>query len=87
MTAYTKCHQHIIKVLLDHPGRIHLGTDAWSSTNHYAFIAWTVHLGYQTRMLAFLLDFVEVPESHTGVALAKASQKMLKSHGLEKKVC
>jgi hypothetical protein len=37
-------------------------------------------------MMAFLLDIVEVAESHTGVALANASQKMLKSHGLEMKV-
>jgi hypothetical protein len=37
-------------------------------------------------MVAFLLDIVEVPESHTGLALAKASQKMLKGYELEKKV-
>jgi len=37
-------------------------------------------------MLAFLLDCVEVPESHTGPALARAFQKMLKGYGLEKKV-
>jgi len=30
-------------------------------------------------MLAFLLDIVEVPEYHTGVALAKAFQKMLET--------
>jgi len=38
-------------------------------------------------MLVFLLDCVEVLESHTGVALAKAFQKMLEGYGLEKKVC
>jgi hypothetical protein len=37
--------------------------------------------------LAFLLDIVEVPESHTGVALAKAFQQMLESFGLQDRVC
>lgn len=34
-------------------------------------------------MLAFLLDIIEVPESHTGTALAKAFQKMLETFGLQ----
>jgi hypothetical protein len=38
-------------------------------------------------MLALLLDIIEVPESHTGVALAKAFQKMLESFGLQDRVC
>lgn len=38
-------------------------------------------------MLAFLLDILEVPESHTGMALAKAFQQMLQSYELEDRVC
>jgi hypothetical protein len=34
-------------------------------------------------MLAFLLDIIAVPESHTGMALARAFQDMLKTFGLE----
>ena len=37
-------------------------------------------------MLVFLLDIIEVPESHTGVALAKAFQKMLETFGLQDRV-
>jgi hypothetical protein len=37
-------------------------------------------------MLAFLLDIIEVPESHTGVALALAFQKMLKTFGLQDQI-
>ena len=37
-------------------------------------------------MLDFLLDIVEVPESHTGVALEKAFQKMLETFGLKERV-
>lgn len=84
--VYTKCRKCITKKLQDYPGRIHIGTDAWTSTNHRALVAWTVHLEAECRMVAFLLDIVEVPESHTGRALAKAFQKMLESYELEKKV-
>jgi len=85
--AYVKCREHTSKVLWDHPGHIHIATNAWSSTNHHAFVAWTVHLEHEGRMLAFLLDIVEVPESHSRLALAKAFQKMLEGYGLEEKVC
>jgi hypothetical protein len=84
--AYNKCRQRITKLLREHPGHIHFATDAWTSTNHHAFVAWTVHLEHNGVMLAFLLDILEVPESHTGVVLAKAFQKMLKEFGLQDRV-
>ena len=54
--------------------------------NHHAFVAWIVHLEHDGMMLAFLLDIIKVPESHTGVALAKAFQKMLESFRLQDQV-
>ena len=36
--------------------------NTWTSPNHRAFVAWTVHLEYEGVMLAFLLDIIEVPE-------------------------
>ena len=84
---YEKSRKRITKLLQDNPGRIHIGTDAWTSTNHRAMVAWTVHLECEGIMTAFLLDIAEVPESHTGLALAKAFQKMLKKYELEQKVC
>jgi hypothetical protein len=84
--AYLKCRDCVSKLLQDHPGRIHIGTDAWTSTNHHAFVAWTVHLEHKGTMLGFLLDIIEVPESHTGLALAKAFQRMLETFGIEDKV-
>jgi hypothetical protein len=84
--AYLRCRERISKVLREHPGRVHFATDAWTSTNHHAFVAWTVHLEYNGTMLAFLLDIVDVPESHTGVALAKAFQRMLETFGLQDRV-
>lgn len=60
--SFDKCRERIAKLLREHPGRLHFATDAWTSPNHRAFIAWTVHLEYEGEMLAFLLDIVELPE-------------------------
>ena len=54
--------QRITKLLQEHPGKLHFATDAWTSPNHRAFLAWTVHLQHEGQMLTFLLDIVEVPE-------------------------
>ncbi|KAF8229146.1 hypothetical protein L208DRAFT_1288230 [Tricholoma matsutake] len=84
--AYMKCHECVSKLLQDHPGHIHFTTDVWTSTNHHMFVAWTVHLEHNGTMLAFLLDAIEVPESHTGVALVKAFQQILEVFGLQEHV-
>jgi len=46
----------------DYPGRLHFATDAWTSPNHRAFVAWTVHLEHEGKMFSFLLDIIEVAE-------------------------
>jgi hypothetical protein len=48
--------------LQEHSGRIHVATDAWTSPNHHAFVAWTAHLRHEGHLLAFVLDIMEVPE-------------------------
>ncbi|KAF8239967.1 hypothetical protein L208DRAFT_1062766, partial [Tricholoma matsutake] len=76
-TVFESSCQCIDKILKDHPGQIHFATDAWTSPNHRAFVAWTVHLHHEGHILTFLLDIIEVPELHTGEALAQAFHKML----------
>ena len=61
-SSFALCRDRVSKLLRDHPGKIHFATDTWTSPNHRAFVAWTVHLEHQGHMLAFLLDVVEVPE-------------------------
>jgi hypothetical protein len=46
----------------EYPGKLSFGTDAWTSPNHRAFVAWTVHLQHEGHPLVFLLDIIEVPE-------------------------
>lgn len=84
--AYAKCYGCITKLLHDHLGHIHIATDVWTSTNHHAFVVWTMHLEHDGCMLAFKLDIVEVSESHTRVVLAKSFQKMLEVYELKDKV-
>src|SRR5215472_1696073 len=84
--AFEVCRERIGKLLRAHPGMLHFATDAWTSPNHRAFVAWTVHFEYQGHMLALLLDIAELPQSHSGAALAKEFQNMLESFGLENKV-
>jgi hypothetical protein len=84
--SFKKCRDRIAKLLQEYPGRLHFATDAWTSPNHRAFVAWTVHMEHEGQMVTFLLDIVEVPESHTGQALANTFQAMLEQFGLQDKV-
>ncbi|KAK6984665.1 dimer-Tnp-hAT domain-containing protein [Favolaschia claudopus] len=85
-TSFIKCKKTIDKLLQDYPGQLNYATDAWTSSNHRAFVAWSVHLHHEGSPLSFLLDIIEVPESHTGKTLANAFDQMLASHGLSNKI-
>ena len=95
--SFEKCWECIAKLLWEHPGHLHFMTNAITSPNHHAFIAWMVHLEYKGSILSFLLDIIKLPEisfkqntnisqSHTGVAMAKAFQHMLEQYGLTQKI-
>ncbi|KAL1697786.1 hypothetical protein EV121DRAFT_219079, partial [Schizophyllum commune] len=84
--CFKVCRTRIDQILKDHPGSIHITTDAWTSPNHRAFVAFVAHLSSEGHVLVFLLDIIEVPRSHTGAALAKAFQDMLVEHDLIWKV-
>ncbi|KAJ7060618.1 hypothetical protein C8F01DRAFT_988032, partial [Mycena amicta] len=83
-SAYAGSALQIGDLLKDYPGRLSFSTDAWTSPNHRAFVAWTVHLQHEGHPLTFLLDIVEVPEvrsywslllthSHLSVAVGRYS--------------
>ncbi|KAI0684076.1 hypothetical protein BC835DRAFT_1242500, partial [Cytidiella melzeri] len=69
--VFARVRQRISNMLREHPGRINFATDAWTSPNHCAVIAITVHFEYGGVPLSLLLDVVEVTTSHTGEALAR----------------
>jgi len=43
-------------------GKLNFATDAWTSPNHKAFVAITVHLEEDSKPLCLILDIVEVAE-------------------------
>ena len=61
-------------------------TDAWTSPNHKALVAITVHLEHEGITICLLLDIVEVARSHTGVNLAIAFAEVLNDFGIADKV-
>ena len=66
---------------------MNFATDAWTSPNHKAYVAFTVHFEHEGDPVSMLLDLVEVAESHSGVNLANAFAKVLEDFGIEDKVC
>ena len=60
--------------------------DTWTSPNHKAYVAITVHFEQNSTPLAMLLGLVEVPKSHTGLNLVLAFIKALEDFGVDDKV-
>lgn len=62
------------------------GTDGWTSPNHKAFVAVTVHFEREGEPITLLLDIIEVSGSHTGIRLAAEFAKILDDFGIVDKV-
>jgi hypothetical protein len=70
----------------EYDGALNFATNTWTSPNHKAYIAFTVHFEHEGSPTSMLLDLVEVAKSHLGVNLAKAFANVLKEFGIEGKV-
>ena len=66
--------------------KLNFATDAWTSPNHKAYVALTVHLERDGKALSSLLNIVEVARSHSGINLAIVLADVLQTFGIEKKV-
>ena len=73
-------------MLQEHEGDLSFATDGWTSPNHKAFVAITVHFEVDGVPIRMLLDLVEVAESHSGVNLAAAFAGVLDEFGIADKV-
>ncbi|KAI9056831.1 hypothetical protein FKP32DRAFT_1585005, partial [Trametes sanguinea] len=71
-TVFARSRRRIANLLKNYDGKLSFATDAWTSPNHRAFIAITVHLEYEGHPIRLLLDVVEVAKSHSSVNLAAA---------------
>ncbi|KAF8159411.1 hypothetical protein B0H34DRAFT_619976, partial [Crassisporium funariophilum] len=68
--VFAKSWQRIAKMLQEHNGALHFGTNALTTPNHKAYVALTVHFELNGEPVSMLLDLVEVAQSHSGANLA-----------------
>ncbi|KAF7322202.1 hypothetical protein MKEN_00744700 [Mycena kentingensis (nom. inval.)] len=68
--------------LMERDGQVGLATDAWTSPNHRAFVAVTAHWEEDGKKVDCLLDFVEVPQSHSGEHLARVLFDVADAYGI-----
>ncbi|KAJ7849028.1 hypothetical protein B0H13DRAFT_2403549, partial [Mycena leptocephala] len=57
--AFERSIDRVTQLLKEYPGKLSFGTDAWTSPNHRAFVAWTVHLQHEGAPLSFMVDIFE----------------------------
>ena len=69
-----------------HVGALNFATDSWTSPNHKAYVAVTVHFENAGVPTSMLLDITEVACSHSGFNLAEAFTKILGEFGIKDKV-
>ncbi|KAF5365839.1 hypothetical protein D9757_012804 [Collybiopsis confluens] len=77
--------------LQDYPGLLPIAINAWTSPNHHAFMSvitsWPrKQADGKEDLFTTLLDFVELPVSHSGENMASAVAEILKSYGIEDKL-
>ncbi|KAF5356700.1 hypothetical protein D9758_013728 [Tetrapyrgos nigripes] len=53
----------LMKTIKEYDGDLNFATDAWTSPNHRAYVAVSVHLEKEGVPISFLLDFVEVAKT------------------------
>jgi hypothetical protein len=58
--VFVNVRKRVARLLQSYQGELNFATDAWTSPNHKAFVAVSVHLENEGEPLALLLDIVEV---------------------------
>jgi hypothetical protein len=84
--VFANTQKHIANMLQEYEGALSFATDAWTSPNHRAFIAMTVHFEQDGEPVCLILDVVKVAMSHSGANLAAAFAKILDEFGVSDKV-
>jgi hypothetical protein len=70
----------------EYTGALSFATDAWTSPNHKAYVAVTVHFEKDGEPISMLLHIAELACSHSGINLAAAFAKILEDFGISDKV-
>ena len=84
--VFVNVRKRMAKMLQEYEGELNFATDAWTSSNHKAFVAVTVHFEANGTPMCILLDIVEVAELHSGMTLAAVFARILDDFGVSEKV-
>ncbi|KAI0074146.1 hypothetical protein K474DRAFT_1601966, partial [Panus rudis PR-1116 ss-1] len=84
--VFARTHKRVSDLLVRYEGELNFAADCWTSPNHRAFCAISVHLTHNREKLRLLLDVVEVPVSHSGQNLANVMQKVMEEFNITTKV-
>ncbi|KAJ8515393.1 hypothetical protein ONZ45_g7180 [Pleurotus djamor] len=85
--VFARARKRMAKMLQEYDGDLNFATDAWTSPNHRAFVAITVHLEMDGEPISILLDLVEVSEvCNLGFNLAAAFAQVLDDFGIQNKI-
>jgi len=87
MKLYEEDKQKIKNILKNVSAKISFTTDCWTSPSSKSFMSITAHfIDDDWKLQHFLLDFIEINESHTGQNLKNAFLSGLENFGIEDKV-
>ena len=78
--------QNLPGFLQTYDSHLNFATNAWTSPNHWPFVAVTVHMEKDGQPMNMLLDIVELLVLHSRVNLAAAFVNILRSYRIEHKV-
>ncbi|KAM5530251.1 hypothetical protein V8D89_016080 [Ganoderma adspersum] len=78
---------HVMQVLQEHPGCIHLCIDGWTSPNVFAFLGITVHWYKGEELQHIILNFIKLTASHTGLYLAEKLAECLTLDNAANNIC
>jgi coproporphyrinogen III oxidase len=84
--VFVNVRNRLAKMLWEHEGKLNFSTDAWTSPNHKAFVAVTVHFEINGVPMSMLLDLMEVAKSHSDLNLAVAFAQIMEEFGISDKV-
>ncbi|OJT15390.1 Zinc finger BED domain-containing protein RICESLEEPER 3 [Trametes pubescens] len=84
--VFARTRRRVARFLRRYPGRLNFATDAWSSSNHRAFVAFLCFLEHNGTLFVIVLDMRELPIAHTGANLAREFVDCLTEFRIQEKI-
>ena len=81
-----RCRQNIANMMKAYDGRVNFTSDTWTGPDHRPYFGVLAHFEHEGRAMCLPMDLIFAPYSHTGEALAKEFDELLKEFNVEEKV-